>query len=115
MKTLFALLALIATAAFAQHHDHDTQVAGKWQISMDTPHGAMNGPMTIEQDGSKLTVKIEMEHTGTLNLSGKIEGNSISLDMQRGEMSMKLNGTLNGNKMEGTMSPQGGAWSATRQ
>src|SRR6185369_16998710 len=109
MKTLLALFAL-AALAFAD--DHAAQVAGKWQIAMETPHGAMNGPMTIEQDGSKLTATIELDHVGTLSLTGKIEGKSILLDMNRGEMSIKLNGTLNGNKIEGTMAPQGGAWSA---
>ena len=111
MKTILTILLLAATM-FAS----DANVAGKWQISMDTPHGLMQGPLTIEQFGSKLTAKIELEHLGTLNMVGKIEGSNVVFELQnRSDVSLKLDGTLNGGKMSGKMSPQGGEWSATRQ
>jgi hypothetical protein len=64
MKKLLSPVFTIALC-FASCHDHGmhaaalaqdsepAKIAGKWQMSMESPHGAVKGPFQVQQDGAK--------------------------------------------------------------
>ena len=52
MKKLLLFAFVFALAAGAQDSP-PAKIAGKWQMSMETPHGVVKGPFDIEQDGAR--------------------------------------------------------------
>ena len=88
MKKLLSSIFAVALC-FASCHGHgvqasaaeqDTQpakIAGKWQMSMDTPHGAVKGTFQIQQDGAKLTGTFEAEHIGSLTATISVSRSPI--------------------------------------
>jgi len=64
-------LMLIAVVLLASTLSAATALAGKWQITMQSPMGERTNEMTIVQDGEKLEVIIlsprgEQKYTGTI-------------------------------------------------
>ena len=126
MKRRFAILAVIlGTVSFVACHDHpmfaqekveSARIAGKWQMTMDTPHGAVNGDLQVEQDGPKVSGTYTVEHMGSMNVSGKVDGKkvSFSVEVPGANMSFAFNGTVEGDKMSGK-TEQGGSWTAERR
>jgi hypothetical protein len=120
-KLLVATLFILAAAVLlpAQHHGHaedSVNIAGKWQMSMDSPHGPLTGDFDIKQDGSKINATFDSDHVGKLAFAGTLEGKKLTLNIDPpGQMSVTLAGTVDGNKITGKMEPNGGAWSATRK
>jgi hypothetical protein len=108
MKTLIFGL-LVSLCLFGQ------EIAGKWQLSMETPHGMVKGDLQLKQDGSKLSGTYVVEHMGTLALTGSVDGQkvSFSMDVPNSDQTFGFSGTLDGEKMSGTTA-QGGTWSAAR-
>jgi hypothetical protein len=86
-------------------------------MTMDSPHGKMTGPLTLQQDGTKLTGAFETEHTGKLPLSGKVDGDKIlfSIEAPGGQMTIDFEGTKQGDKLSGTTKPLNGEWSAVHK
>jgi hypothetical protein len=113
------LLTAILTIGFATVCllAQDAKIAGQWQLSLETPHGPMQGKLSFQQEGTKVTGTCDVEHLGSMALSGKVEGKkiSISMDVPEAQMKLTMTGTVDGDKMNGTMDPTGGNWSATRQ
>ena len=121
MKKLLSLVFTIATC-FVACHEHPgmqaatwAQIAGKWQMTMESPHGVVKGPFEVQQDGGKLTISFDAEAFGKLAGTGSVESNkvSFSLSVPNGPQGFGFSGTLDGSKMSGT-TEMGGAWSATR-
>jgi len=92
-KLLLMLLAAVMLSACLLAADPN--VGGSWEMTMDSPHGKMTGPLTLQQDGAKLTGTYETEHTG--------------------KMTITFEGTLEGDKLSGTTKPINGEWSAVRK
>lgn len=115
MKRLISVL-VVALALFAQQKAEPARIAGSWKMSMETPHGTVEGPLQVQQDGSKLTGTYEVEHFGLMPLSGTVEGNKVSLkiEVQGGQVTIGITGTVDGGKMTGT-TELGGNWSANRE
>ena len=122
MKTRREILTMITLAPCAALTEHAlfagedaARIAGKWQLSMDTPHGTVQGDLQVQQDGSKITGNYAVEHIGTMALSGKIEGNQVSLKIEvpGGEVTLSFTGTVEGEKMSGR-TELGGSWTARR-
>lgn len=115
MKKLFAVIFVLTAAAMlsAQIHNIVPKVAGDWKMSMDTPHGPMQGPLKVQQEGAKLTATYEVEHMGAMKLTGKLEGRKVSFVMEVPGGQLSLTGSVEGGKMSGTSDH--GAWSATRE
>ena len=115
MKKILLFAFVFALAAGAQDSPA-AKIAGKWQMSMETPHGVVKGPFDIGQDGAKLTVTLQTEMFGKLSGTGSVEGNKVSfhLSVPNGPQSFGFSGTVDGSKMSGT-NEMGGAWSATRE
>jgi hypothetical protein len=128
MKKLLSLVFTIASC-FIACHDHPgmqaavlaqdsepPKVGGKWQMSMETPHGVVKGPFNVQQNGAKLTGTFDAEQFGKLSATGLVDGNkvSFSLTVPNGPQAFGFSGTMDGSKMSGT-TEMGGAWSATRE
>jgi len=116
MKHLVStLFVIVLGASCLLAHSEPAQIAGNWELSMESPHGAVKGPLKVEQDGAKLTAVCEIEGHGTFRFTGTVEGKKVFLEFPGGEETIKLTGTIEGGKMTGTTSMNGGAWTATRQ
>jgi hypothetical protein len=94
------LLAFAALPALAQTAD----VAGTWDITVNSPRGEMTNPMTIVQDGEKITVTMTNPR-GEATGQGTVKGNDIEWSVvrttPRGEFTVVYKGTVNGNTMSG--------------
>ena len=92
-----------------------TAIAGQWQMSMQTPHGPMKAGLQVKQDGAKISGTCDMDHMGSLALTGTVDGKKISfsIEVQEGQK-ITFSGTVDGNKMSGTTDLEGGEWTATR-
>jgi hypothetical protein len=120
MKKTLSLVFTIA-ACFVSCHDHPgmnaaplTQVAGKWQMTMESPHGVVKGPFQIQQDGAKLTGTFETEMFGALSGTGSLDGSKISFSLSLpGGQGFPFSGTVDSAKMSGK-TEMGGDWSASR-
>lgn len=97
-------------------HSESAKIAGTWKMSMETPHGMVSGPLQVKQDGSKLTGTYEVEHIGSMSLTGTVDGKKVSFSMAipGADMTLTLTGTVEGDKMSGG-SDHAGPWNATRQ
>src|ERR1700716_3940357 len=113
MKKLFSailVLGLFASCLLAEH----TKIAGKWQLSLDTPHGTVQGAFELQQDGSKLTGTYDGPH-GAMKVTGTVDGKKVSftLEVPGGQEAFTFSGALEGsNKMSGSTAP-GVSWAAT--
>lgn len=85
-------------------------IGGAWQISWQGRGGTQQATMQIQQDGSKLTGTFE-DASGSSSVTGSVSGNNVSFNVQiQGRpMTLAFTGTINGDKMSGTFSPQGGS------
>jgi hypothetical protein len=123
LTSLFTLTLLLASC-----HDHGVHaaplaqaadaanLAGTWQLTIDTPHGPMKGAFQISQDGGKLTVTFESEAFGPVSGTGALEGKNISfsLTVPGADHAFTFSGTLDGAKMGGKTMLDG-VWSASRE
>ena len=89
---------------------------GKWQMTLDTPHGAVKGPFTVKQDGVKLTATFDSDLVGKLDATGTVDGKKVTfiLTVPESGQHFSFTGTVDGTKMSGT-TEMGGNWSATRE
>ena len=114
-KLLFvALTAVLLSACLLAA---DLHVGGNWEMTMDSPHGKLTGPLTLQQDGTKLTGTYETEVTGKLTINGTVDGEKIRFTMEvpGGEMTVNFDGAKDGDKLSGTTKPLNGEWSAVRK
>jgi hypothetical protein len=114
-KLLFVVLTVAMLSAWllaAAFH-----VAGNWEMTMDSPHGKLTGPLTLQQDGTKITGTYETEHTGKLTINGRVDGEKITFTMEvpAGQMTINFEGAKDGDKLSGTTKPLNGEWSAVRK
>ena|SRR5579871_4028260 len=121
MKKLLSIVFVMALSAFCLSAQgaakgETAKVAGTWQMSLDTPHGPMKGPLKVQQDGAKISGTYELEMFGSMTIAGKIEGDkvSFSLEVPNAGMTLAFTGTLEGDKMSGS-TDHAGNWNATRQ
>jgi redox-regulated HSP33 family molecular chaperone len=116
MKTLLSVIlavVMLATWLLAAN----VNVDGNWEMTMDSPHGKLTGPLMLQQDGTKLTGSFETEHTGKLAIKGNVDGEKIMLTMEvpGGQMTITFDGIKDGDKLSGTTKPLNGEWSAVRK
>lgn len=130
MKMLLSIVAVAGLTCSCDFHQHvhammaqdsgppksaAAAIAGQWQLSVQTPHGPMKGGMQVKQDGTKISGTCDMEHLGSMALTGTVDGKRISftIEVQAGQK-ITFSGVVDGNKMGGTTDPEGGEWTATR-
>src|SRR5580704_1114641 len=104
MKKLLSTVFTLAICLVACH-DHGVaaehaNIAGKWQLSMDTPHGLIKGPFQVQQDGTKLTATFETEMFGSMSATGTVDGNNVSFSLKvpGGPQTFGFTGTVSGQK-----------------
>ena len=112
--------AIVVTLALPALAD-EAKVAGNWTLSLETPQGAANPTLVLEQDGQKLkgtyTGRVgEAPVTGTIKESAIAF--SVRINAQGQEFELAFKGTVEGDTMKGTveLGPLGSAnWSGTRK
>jgi hypothetical protein len=123
MKKRIAGIAVVALAGLClmaqekgRAKSEPAKIAGEWTLSMDTPHGDMEGPLQLQQDGATVTGTMEAEHFGTIPVKGTLDGNKIELGLEIAvaDITFKLSGMVDGNAMSGT-TEMGGGWKAARK
>jgi hypothetical protein len=107
-----ALFLVIASPITANAADN-ANVAGVWNLQVETPNGTGTPTVTFKQDGGNLTGTYK-GRMGESELKGTIKGNEIkwtvTLHPQGGEMNVEYSGTVDGETMKGTVSsPMGEA------
>jgi len=113
MKKNLMLIAFVLLAA--------TALAGKWQITMQSPMGERTNEMTIVQDGEKLEVII-LSPRGEQKYLGTIKGTDVTWSGKRqNQMGMEIlvtfKGKIENDLLKGTvqMGDRGTfEWSAVR-
>jgi len=117
MKTITSVLSCalvclaVATPASAQETGN---VAGKWEMTNETPRGTQTSTFTFEQEGNILTGTAATPRGESPISSGSVEGNVVTITIVRGmgmgdrSMEMTYTGTLDGDTITGSMStPRG--------
>ena len=101
-----ALLLVIAAPVTATAADN-ANVAGLWNLALETANGTATPTVTFKQDGGNLTGTYK-GRLGESELKGTITGNDIkwtvTLHPQGGEMSIEYSGTVDGDTMKGKVS-----------
>jgi hypothetical protein len=118
IRTRFAALALglfIAAPAVAQ-----TNVAGDWDVTINSPQGANTSKVTFKQDANKLDGMIKSP-AGETAIAGTIDADEVkvafTINFQGMPFEIKLNGKLVGDTMAGKADFGGfaeGDWTAKR-
>jgi len=105
------------------NNSQPANIAGTWQLSRPGRGGSQQATIQIQQDGSKLSGTFQGPR-GSSPLTGSVDGNNVSFSVQmqgRRTMTLAFTGTVDSDKMSGTLQPQGGggqgnhSWSAVRQ
>lgn len=123
MKTLMSGMVaalLMVVAPYAQSAQKPVDVAGKWDLTVNTDQGARPGTLTISKNGDTLAGSISSpqgEMPVDISLKEKAITISFTAPTQNGTLDITMNGTVEGDQMNGsvTIGDRGTAtWSATR-
>jgi hypothetical protein len=92
------------------------KLVGEWTLTTDTPHGAVEGPLQLKQDGDAVTGTFTAQPFGTLPVTATLDGDKVALVLRvaAADLDFKLSGTLDGKNMSGT-TEMGGNWKAARK
>ncbi len=123
MKALGVVMAAVAFLVLAPA-DGVAQVdlSGMWTLTVQSDQGDQPLPITIVQDGEKLTATGEVPDLGPIEMTGTIDGSTVQFEWDLYIEGMELNITFTGTVADdGTMSGMAdfggfgeGAWSAKR-
>ena len=126
MKILntLALIACLAVPAGAQTTTTAAPAAdvlGTWDVSVTTAQGqTIPSQVTLKKDGAKLIGTIASQ-MGETPIEAEVKGNALTIwfnfQGQNGPMAIELAGTVDGDKIKGSMGVGGqsaGEWIATR-
>ena len=100
---------VVASPVLAQE---TANVAGKWEMTSESPRGTQTSTFSFEQEGNVLTGTVETQRGSSPISSGSVEGNVVTFTLVRGmgERSMEFTytGTVDGDTISGSMStPRG--------
>ncbi len=122
MKRLFCVLfalgcaIVLAASAMAQ----SAGVAGDWEVTLNTPQGAVPVKVSFKQEGEKLTGAMKSQR-GATPLDGTVNGNEIkfnyTIKFQEQDMVITMTGKIDGDEMKGEADFGGlaqGDWSGKR-
>ncbi len=118
------LALLLAVGALGlRADDQPANVAGTWNMTVNSDQGALTMVLTIQQDGGKIKGTSKSDF-GESQLDGTVKGNSIDfivhVKSDNGDFDVEHIGTVDGDTIKGTFKMPGnadfsGQWSATRQ
>jgi hypothetical protein len=92
------------------NNSQPANIGGAWQLSWQGRSGSQQATIQIQQDGAALSGTFQ-DSRGSTPLTGSVQGNNVSFSVQvqgRRTMTLAFTGTINGDKMSGTLQPQGG-------
>ena len=93
-------------------------VAGKWTMTVKSPHGEVSMGLALQQDGKKITGTLATPHGDDLRVEGEFAGETLTLATpEGGDTRITLTAKLKGNgTLDGYMSSQMGdmTWTAAR-
>jgi hypothetical protein len=125
LLTACAVLALVFSVAVQAQDPKPTakvDVTGAWDLSIDTPQGAMAGVATFKQEGEKVTGTQTGQSGEELKLEGTVKDATLAyvlkINMQGNEMAINFTGKVDGDSIAGTFEFGGmgsGAWTAKRK
>ena len=72
------------TPASASSAPTATTPAGKWTITMDTPHGTMTMGFDLKLEGEKVTGTYTTDMTGTIPTAGTFKDGKVALKIDAG-------------------------------
>ena len=109
---LLAALTISPACGQEAQEEKTVDVSGVWEITTQTPRGAMTRTLTLEQDGGSLEGTIETRMGSVPIKDGSVEGNRISFTVaiSRGDRTFEMDyrGTVDGDSAEGTFrTPRG--------
>jgi len=100
LPLLVAAAAFIAAPAYAQ-----TDITGDWQLTVNSPMGPRTTPLSLKQDGEKVTGKFKSQ-AGELPVSGTLVGDDLklafTLNVQGNPIDITLTGKVSGASIAGT-------------
>jgi hypothetical protein len=110
---LSLVLVLAAHVPVAAQDAGAVNVAGKWELTWETPRGTSTMTLNLTQEGTKVAGTATMRMGDVPIKDAKLDGNTLSftLELGRGERTfeMQCKATVDGDAMKGTMSnPRGG-------
>jgi hypothetical protein len=113
------LIALIAAFGFVLAPQAQGGVDGSWALTFDTPMGSLDASATFKTAGEELTGTMESQ-AGSTSFKGTVKGNTFQFVMNvstpNGDMSIQMNGEVEGDTLKGTFDfGQGtGTWTGKR-
>ena len=106
MKRIALLLALTIVLPVALAAQAPTQktappsVAGKWSMTLETPHGKLTATIDLKVDGQKVTGTFVTDHSDKVELTGKFAEGKLTFKINEGDLTftgtLKDADTLNG-------------------
>ena len=101
------LLAASAAVMFAASAiAADANVAGEWDLTVETQAGAGNPHFSLKQDGNKISGTYK-GMLGESPVTGTVKGNDITINFQVNaqgtDLAVSYTGTVDGASMEGTV------------
>jgi len=118
---LGAALPFVFWAAFSIAAVEEANVAGAWDITLQTGQGTANPSMLLTQEGEKIAGTYQGRF-GESKLAGTLKGNairfSITVKFQDEPVTVSYSGTVEGESMKGTVQfgdRGSGSWTAKRK
>lgn len=104
MRATFGLAGVLVVA-LTLSLGAQTNVAGEWEITLNTQVGETTWKATFEQEGGMLSGKVDIGDREILPLKGTVEGTAIEFvfvmpDLD-GDQPINLSGTIDGDTIEG--------------
>lgn len=104
MPRILRALAILLLAAASASYAHHTGVAGKWTLSVNSPHGSVSMDLVLKQDGKKVTGTLTHGRAADIPIQGEFADGALSFqvaaqgDLETMEFRGKLqaDGTLSG-------------------
>jgi opacity protein-like surface antigen len=97
-----AAAVMLATSAIAA----DANVAGEWELTVESQMGTSNPHFSLKQDGAKVSGTYK-GMLGEAPVTGVVKGNEVTLNLQVNAQGMDLeitySGTVDGATMQGTV------------
>jgi hypothetical protein len=112
ISTVFVLTALFAVSAFAQDN---AKLVGTWDMTLNTPQGVRNFPLTIKEEGGKLVGSAPFT---SVEIKGSDVKMSMTVKFQDSDLVITYTGKIEGDAMKGDADFGGmmqDTWSAKRK
>lgn len=78
MRRILGALAIVLLAGASNALAHHTGVAGKWTLSVDSPHGTVPMDLVLKQEGKKITGTLSHGRAADIPLQGEFSDDALS-------------------------------------